>query len=138
MYTVLGDLCLFVGLKSQSGTVLDDKGLDYKGNTLTVPYLKQDGNQNFKTFGGFIDIRMCGGISKKAKLVGFTGYSVDDGQTWVRLEKKIPIWLACFIQISSMWFYLMAFLGLSHTRQSSQFAITTMSLIWPNIELSAR
>ncbi|MDN3685842.1 hypothetical protein QW180_28915 [Vibrio sinaloensis] len=44
------------------------------------------------------------GISKKAKLVGFTGYSVDDGQTWVRLEKKIPIWLACFIQISSMWF----------------------------------
>lgn len=72
--------------KSQSGTVLDDKGLDYKGNTLTVPYLKQDGNQNFKTFGGFIDIRMCGEF-QKAKLVGFTGYSVDDGQTWVKLEK---------------------------------------------------
>ncbi|MDN3683278.1 hypothetical protein QW180_00075 [Vibrio sinaloensis] len=28
------------------------------------------------------------GISKKAKLVGFTGYSVDDGQTWIKLEKK--------------------------------------------------
>lgn len=87
IYTVLGVSMIIRWTKSQVGTVLDENGHDYKGQKCSVAYLKQDGTQGHKHFGGFIEKGQCEKL-QRAKLVGFTSYSKDDGHTWVDFDKN--------------------------------------------------
>ncbi|KOO14389.1 hypothetical protein AKJ18_13885 [Vibrio xuii] len=71
--------------KSQVGKVLNEQGLDYKGNPIEVPCLLKDGNCWSERFRGFIDSNECDFI-QKVKLIGFTAFSVDDGHTWITFD----------------------------------------------------
>lgn len=72
--------------KSQVGKVLDEQGLDYKGNPIDVPCLLKDGNCWSERFRGFIDSNECDSF-QRVKLIGFTAFSFDDGHTWIAFDK---------------------------------------------------
>ncbi|MDE3896259.1 hypothetical protein J5N62_02260 [Vibrio sp. CC007] len=72
-------------VKTHVGQRVDDKGQDHRGRTIQVPCLLRDGTTKESLFRGAIDVNECDKY-QRVKLVGFTSYSPDDGQTWVELE----------------------------------------------------
>ncbi|WP_159656623.1 hypothetical protein [Vibrio atypicus] len=71
--------------KSQCGTVINEKGVDYKGNHIDVPCLLKDGEHYLMKLRGFIDATECDSF-QRVKLLGFTGYSADEGRNWVSFD----------------------------------------------------
>lgn len=71
-------------VKSHVGQCVDDKGLDYQGKTIQVPCLLKNGDAKEALFRGTIKASECDNY-QRVKLVGFTSYSRDDGETWIEL-----------------------------------------------------
>ncbi len=87
IYTVLGSFMLIRYVKSHVGHLLDSDGLDIYGKRIEVPALLRDGEHKHSTFRGMINAFECGSF-QRVKLVGFTGYSFDDGKNWIKIPEN--------------------------------------------------
>ncbi|ARC92166.1 hypothetical protein B6A42_08715 [Vibrio coralliilyticus] len=68
-------------VRSHVGSVLDERGFNFKGERIFVEAPLKNGELIPRDFFGAIDSSECFEL-QKVKLVGFTGYSLDDGKSW--------------------------------------------------------
>lgn len=83
----VGNFMLIRYVKSHVGHLLDSDGLDIYGKRIEVPASLRDGEHKHSTFRGMINAFECSSF-QRVKLVGFTGYSFDDGKNWIKIQEN--------------------------------------------------
>ncbi len=90
--------------------MLDTTGLDIRGRHIDVPYVEKHDTLQGARFGGILDSSECNSLPM-IKLINFTSYSLDDGQTWHEFGKN-----TCLVGVKK-WreVYVVLFDGLPRT-----------------------